>query len=301
MIKYITLFSIAISFLSCSDVQNNSSPLSGVWTRIGDVKFVDGKPTDTTFYGDGKIRGAKGRMIKSYSDENFVWFRYNDKFDSLGVNVGSETAVQGRYQVKNDSLIEYIENVDDKTKVRWADWMNRINSTYTARVIYGDNKYIQFNLRKDGTGNGELWSKTDSFSKNKNPLVGVYTIKNEIRMENFQPVDTTVWRENDKTSIWFSIFSDNYRTTFFQQIRLDSLGNDIWNGSGLLVKYEYDNNTLMEKFDFGTKQPQEAFRGRNSIRESKLDLTSETGFKYRIFGPDRLNGNGTAVFFSRIE
>ena len=94
------------------------------------------------------------------------------------------------------------------------------------------------------------------FSKNKNPLVGVYTIKNEIRMENFQPVDTTVWRENDKTSIWFSIFSDNYRTTFFQQIRLDSLGNDIWNGSGLLVKYEYDNNTLMEKFDFGTKQPQ---------------------------------------------
>ena len=49
---------------------------------------------------------------------------------------------------------------------------------------------------------------------NKNPLIGVYTIKNEIRMENFQPVDTTVWRENDKTSIWFSIFSDNIEQLF---------------------------------------------------------------------------------------
>ena len=301
MIKYITLFSIVISFLSCSNEQNISSPLSGVWTKIGEVKFVDGKPKDTSFYGDGKYRGNKGKMIKTYSDKNFVWFRYNDKLDSLGVNVGAEIAVQGKYQVINDSLIEYIENLDDKTKVRWADWMNEINSTYTAKIIYGDDEYIQFNLRKDGTGNGELWSRTDSFSKNKNPLVGAYTIKNTIRMENFQPKDTAVWMENDKTSIWFSIFSDNYRTTFFQRIRLDSLGKDNWNGSGLLINYEYVNNTLKEKFDFGTKQPQEAFKGRNSIRETKLDLTSETGFIYRTFGPDRLNGNGNAVFFSKIE
>jgi hypothetical protein len=299
--KYIILIFLSITLISCENEQNNSSPISGVWNRIGNVKFIDGKPVDTIFFGDGKIGKNKGRMIKSYSNENFVWFRYNDKLDSLGINVGQETAVQGKYEVKNDTLFEYILNVDDKTKVRWADWMNRINSTYTAKIIYGGDQYIQFNLSNDGTGNGELWSRADSFTKNKNPLVGAYTIKNEIKFENFQPKDTTVWRENDKTSIWFSIFSDNYRTTFFQRIRLDSLGNDNWNGSGLLVKYEYSNNTLNEKFDFGTKQPQQSFKGRNSSRETKLDLSSETGFTYKIFGPDRLNGNGTAVFFTRIE
>ena len=297
------ILTINFLFFSCSNEKNDYSGIEGVWQRIGKVSFSNGKPADTLFYNNklpSQKKMVEGKHFKTFSNEHFVWFRYTDFIDSLGVNIGKENVVQGKYEVKNDSLFETIMNVHDDTKERWAEWRKKNNSVYKAKILVAKESYIQYRVKEDGSGSGELWSKVDTFGEKSNSINGAFTINNRVIFENYKPKDTTIWRENDPDRIWFSIYTDNHRTTFFNQTRIDSLGNDTWKGSGLLMNYQIQKDSIFEEFVYGTKQPQKNFKGK-STRKNIIDLSNYENFIYGRFGKGREDGGGAGMLMSRLD
>ena len=282
MRSIIFVFSITLIF-SCTEQKEALPMLEGVWKRIGTVNFNNGVPSDTVFFEEGKIPNKDGYIegfhFKTYSKKHFIWFRNKIELDSIGNDSGPEMFVQGKYELKNDSLFEYFESWHDSAEKYMK---NRKNMEFKIPVIIDKNRFVQYRINDDGNGKGELWEKYDEFDVNPtNPLVGVWSPVNSVEVdENGQPLEDVFKIEQieNRQIVW--IYSDNYRTNSLQTTILDSLGNDTWEGSSQITEIEIVNDSIIDKFKYGLSQPIRHWTNRNNIRRTTFKILNDSMFLY---------------------
>ena len=152
--KKLTLTTVmALAIVSCTSSETSSKVigLAGVWDRIGTVNYEDGKPKDTLALDD------KFRQVKVYSAEYFMFVSNGEQMDSLGVDQFIGFAGNGKYQVKNDSLIEYMSHGTDN----YLKWIQGGNNVYRVRLSLSENNYTQYWLDSLGNGRGELYKRIE--------------------------------------------------------------------------------------------------------------------------------------------
>ena len=152
--KKLTLTTVmALAIVSCTSPETSSKVigLAGVWDRIGTVNYEDGKPKDTLALDD------KFRQVKVYSAEYFMFVSNGEQMDSLGVDQFIGFAGNGKYQVKNDSLIEYMSHGTDN----YLKWIQGGNNVYRVRLSLSENNYTQYWLDSLGNGRGELYKRIE--------------------------------------------------------------------------------------------------------------------------------------------
>lgn len=292
-IKFIFLFLI---ISSCAK-QSEDLKLEGVWKRIGDISYKNGMPSDTIYYEEGKLpnKGSyiEGYQFKTYSKKHFIWFRNLIELDSIGNDTGSEMFIQGKYELKNDSIFEYFESWHDTAPERLIKRNN-----YSVPVNIDGNRFVQYIINDDGSGRGEIWEKYDEFGVNPtNPLVGAWSIVNSVEVdENGQPKEDIFKVEQRKGFQIVWIYSDNHRTNSLQATILDSLGNDTWKGSSQITKIEVVNDSITDKFKYGLSQPIQHWSNRNNIRSTTFKVLNDSMFLYGM----SIN-RGIRNLYKRIE
>ena len=80
-----------------------------------------------------------------------------EQMDSLGVDQFIGFAGNGKYQVKNDSLIEYMSHGTDN----YLKWIQGGNNVYRVRLSLSENNYTQYWLDSLGNGRGELYKRIE--------------------------------------------------------------------------------------------------------------------------------------------
>ena len=144
---------IALAIVSCTSPETSSKAigLAGVWDRIGTVNYEDGKPKDTLAFDD------KFKQVKVYSAEYFMFVSNGEQMDSLGVDQFIGFAGNGKYEVKNDSLIEYMSHGTDN----YLKWIQGGNNVYRVKLSLSESHYTQYWLDSLGNGRGELYKRME--------------------------------------------------------------------------------------------------------------------------------------------
>ena len=278
---FVSILSLLL-LTSCAK-QKEVTKLEGIWKRIGDVIYEKGVPSDTIFYEEGKLpkKGSyeEGYHFKTFSKKHFIWFRNFIELDSIGDDSGPEMFIQGKYEVKNDTLFEYFESWHDSGE---KFVKSRKSLEFKIPVYVDGNRFVQYMIKDDGSGKGELWEKYDEFDINPtNPLVGVWSPVNRVEVdENGQPtVDIFKIKQiKGRQIVW--IYSDNHRINSLQTTILDSLGNDTWKGSSQITEIEIVNDSIIDKFKYGLSQPIKHWTNRNNIRKTNFKILNDSMFLY---------------------
>ena len=153
MKKILIISVMALAILSCTSPKAASTTLSlqGVWDRMGTISFENGKAIDT-FPFDGK-----SKQVKFFSAEHFIFVSNGERLDSLGVDQNIGFAGNGKYEVKNDSLFEYMSHGTDNY-LRWIEGTDKI---YKVKINLSENHYTQYWLDSLGNGRGELYERME--------------------------------------------------------------------------------------------------------------------------------------------
>ena len=153
MKKLILTAVIALAIISCAPPETSSKAigLTGVWDRIGTVNYEDGKPKDTLAF------DAKFKQVKVYSAGYFMFVSNGEQMDSLGVDQFIGFAGNGKYEVKNDSLIEYMSHGTDN----YLKWTQGGNNVYRVKLSLSESHYSQYWLDSLGKGRGELYKRIE--------------------------------------------------------------------------------------------------------------------------------------------
>jgi hypothetical protein len=77
--------------------------------------------------------------------------------DSLGVDRNIGFAGNGTYEVKNDSLFEYMSFGTDN----YLKWIEGGDKTYRVKISLSENHYTQYGLDSLGKGMGELYKRVE--------------------------------------------------------------------------------------------------------------------------------------------
>tara|TARA_B100000575_G_scaffold109192_1_gene86964 strand:+ start:55621 stop:56526 length:906 start_codon:yes stop_codon:yes gene_type:complete len=294
----ITVFSIALIF-SCAEQKNTLPTLEGVWKRIGQVKFENSMPIDTIFYPKDSItntrtgKNSPGTRYKIYGGGHSIWFTGALKKDSLGLfsipngNFGKTT-----FSFTKDSIFESFNFWHDRNDGNsWVKNMKDGEIHYKAKYIFDGNRYLQYGLRKDGTGGGELYERIGDYNINPTKLTGNWKRDYHVSVSNKKIGDTTRRDESFKSgNAAFLSFADNKRFVAYNIKYLDSLGNDIFPGRALLSDYEIRGDSLFEKIILRTD-----LKFTNTERVRKIDISGDV---LKIFNINA-EGNGRIVHFNR--
>jgi hypothetical protein len=122
---------VALAIHACAPPQTASKTLGlqGVWNRIGTINYEDGKPKDTVLF------DVKSKQLKFYTTENFMFVANGEWLDSLGVDRNIGFAGNGTYEVKNDSLFEYMSFGTDN----YLKWIEGGDKTYRVKISLSEN------------------------------------------------------------------------------------------------------------------------------------------------------------------
>ena len=144
---------VALAIHACAPPQTASKTLGlqGVWNRIGTINYEDGKPKDTVLF------DVKSKQLKFYTTENFMFVANGEWLDSLGVYRNIGFAGNGTYEVKNDSLFEYMSFGTDN----YLKWIEGGDKTYRVKISLSENHYTQYGLDSLGKGMGELYKRVE--------------------------------------------------------------------------------------------------------------------------------------------
>ncbi len=294
----ITVFSIALIF-SCAEQKNTLPTLEGVWKRIGQVKFENSMPIDTIFYPKDSItntrtgKNSPGTRYKIYGGGHSIWFTGAYKKDSLGLfsipngNFGKTT-----FSFTKDSIFESFNFWHD----RWdgSSYTNKMKDGeihYKAKYIFDGNRYVQYGLRKNGTGGGELYERIDDYNVNPTKLTGNWSRDYVVRISKNEIVDTLRYDYSFKSGYaGFLSFADNKRIWAYNSKYLDSLGNDRFPGRALLSDYEVRGDTLVDKLILRT--------GNFSLGEKRTRKYEIDGDVFKLYNINA-EGNGRIVHFNR--
>lgn len=153
MNKLIITTLLALAIHACAPPQTSSKTLGlqGVWNRIGTINYEDGKPKDTVPF------DVKSKQLKFYTTENFMFVANGEWLDSLGVDRNIGFAGNGTYEVKNDSLFEYMSFGTDN----YLKWIEGGDRTYRVKISLSENHYTQYGLDSLGKGMGELYKRVE--------------------------------------------------------------------------------------------------------------------------------------------
>ena len=153
MKKIILIAVTALAIISCAppEILSKTVGLTGVWDRIGTIKYEDGKPKDTLAF------DTKFKQVKVYSDGYFMFVSNGEQMDSLGVDQFIGFAGNGKYEVKNDSLIEYMRHGTDN----YLKWIQGGNNVYGVNLSLSESHYTQYWLDSLGKGMGEHYKRIE--------------------------------------------------------------------------------------------------------------------------------------------
>ena len=162
---------------------------------------------------------------------------------------------------------------------------------YKAKYIFDGNRYVQYGLRKDGTGLGELYERIDDYNINPTKLTGNWKRDYHVSVSNKKIGDTTRRDESFKSgNAAFLSFADNKRFVAYNIKYLDSLGNDIFPGRALLADYEIRGDSLFDKIILRDDRKLTDYE-----RARKIDISGDVLKVFNING----EGNGRIVHFNR--
>ena len=297
--RVITIMFLTALVFSCAEQKESLPKLEGVWKRIGQVNFENSMPSDTIFYPNDSITNIRtgenfpGNRYKIYAGGHSIWFTGTSKRDSLGLfsipngNFGKTT-----FSYTKDSIFESFNFWHDRNDGNsWTNKMKDGEIHYKAKYIFDGNRYVQYNLRKNGTGGGELYERIGDYNINPTELTGNWKRDYHVSFSNNKIVDTTRWDDSFKSGYGsFLSFADNMRIGAFNVKYLDSLGNDRFPGRALLSDYEIRGDTLFDKVILRTDR-----KFTNSERARKIDITGDV---MKIFNVNN-EGNGRIVHLNR--
>ena len=162
---------------------------------------------------------------------------------------------------------------------------------YKAKYIFDGNRYVQYGLRKDGTGGGELYERIDDYNINPTKLTGNWKRDYHVSVSKNKIGDTIRRDESFKSGNGaFLSFADNKRFVAYNYKYLDSLGNDIFPGRALLADYEIRGDSLVDKIILRSDRKLTDFE-----RARKIDISGDVLKVFNING----EGNGRIVHFNR--
>ena len=297
--RLITVFFSLSLILSCSKPNEVLPKLEGVWKKIGHVNFKNSMPSDTIFYPNDSITSTKsgknspGVRYKIYGGGHSIWFTGAYKRDSLGsFSIPNGNFGKTTFSYTKDSIFESFNFWHD----RWdgSSYVNKMKDGeihYRAKYIFDGNRYVQYGLRKNGTGGGELYERIDDYNTNPTKLTGNWKRDYHVSISNNKIGDTTRWDYSFKSGFGgFVSYADKKRIGAINVKYFDSLGNDRFPGRALLTDYEIRGDSLAEKIILRTDR-----KFTNSERVRKIDITGDV---LKIFNINA-EGNGRIVHFNR--
>jgi hypothetical protein len=153
MKKILLLHTIALTLLSCAPQNSASEPVSleGVWDRIGTIVYEGGAPKDTV------ALQPLSKQVKFYSANHFIFVGNGENLDSLGVDKNIGFSGNGTYEVKNDSLFEYMKHGTDN----YLKWIANGNKIFTAKISLSEDYFTQYQIDSLGNGMGEFYQKLE--------------------------------------------------------------------------------------------------------------------------------------------
>ena len=297
--RFITIIFLIVLAFSCAEQKEVLPKLEGVWKRIGQVNFENSMPSDTIFYPNDSITNVRtgenspGTRYKIYAEGHSIWFTGTSKRDSLGsFSIPNGNFAKTTFSYTKDSIFESFNFWHDRNDgTNWTNKMKDGEIHYKAKYIFDGDRYVQYNLRKNGTGGGELYERIGDYNINPTELTGNWKRDYHVNFSNNKIVDTTLLDYSFKSGYGgFISFADNMRIVAFNGKYLDSLGNDRFPGRALLFDYEIRGDSLFDKVILRTDR-----KFTNSERARKIDMTGDV---LKIFNVNN-KGNGRIVHFKR--
>ena len=294
----IIVFSITLIF-SCAEQQDALPMLEGVWKRIGHVKFENRMPSDTIFYPTDSITNIRtgkkspGTRYKIYGGGHSIWFTGAYKKDSLGsFSIPNGNFGKTTFSYTKDSIFESFNFWHDRNDGNsWVKKMKDGEIHYKAKYIFDGNRYVQYGLRKDGTGGGELYERIDDYNINPTKLTGNWKRDYHVSVSKNKIGDTIRRDESFKSGNGgFLSFADDKRLVAYNIKYLDSLGNDRFPGRAMLIDYEIRGDSLFDKIILRDDRKLTDFE-----RARKIDISGDV---LKIFNLNA-EGNGRIVHFNR--
>ena len=297
--RFITSISLLALIFSCAEKKEVLPNLEGVWKRIGHVKFENSMPSDTIFYPNDSITNTRtgknipGTRYKIYGGGHSIWFTGAFKSDSLGsFSIPNHNFGKTTFSFSKDSIFESFNFWHDRNDGNsWTNKMRDGEIHYKAKYIFDGNRYVQYGLRKNGTGGGELYERIDDFNVNPTKLTGNWSRDYVVRISKNEIVDTLRYDYSFKSGYaGFLSFADKKRIWAYNSKYLDSLGNDRFPGRALLSDYEIRGDTLFDKFILTT--------GNFSLGEKRIRKYEIDGDVFKLYNINA-EGNGRIVHFNR--
>lgn len=294
----IIVFSITLIF-SCAEQKNSLPILEGVWKRIGHVKFENRMPSDTIFYPTDSItnirtgKNSPGTRYKIYGGGHSIWFTGAYRKDSLGsFSIPNGNFGKTTFSYTKDSIFESFNFWHDRLDGNsWVKKMKDGEIHYKAKYIFDGNRYVQYGLRKDGTGGGELYERIDDYNINPTKLTGNWKRDYNVNVSKNKIGDTIRRDESFKSGNGhFLSFADDKRLVAYNLKYLDSLGNDRFPGIAMLIDYEIRGDSLFDKIILRDDRKLTDFE-----RARKIDISGDV---LKIFNLNA-EGNGRIVHFNR--
>ena len=316
MKKLLPISLLLLTFLnSCSDSNPpmQSNPLSGIWVQIGRINIKDGKFNDTVFWKKIASERPKVKYIgQGLGNLNTLWFRSQRRKDSTDATTSSdgeyfynEFYVVSKIETKKDSFFSFPTNfyhdLGRKNK-RYIEFLDTNQKEgYKSKFLIDGDHYSQYRINDDGTGRGELWKRLDHVGKNPTLLTGVFERFSRVFYNADGTIQDSVSVVSSDESHNFFMFGDKMMARVANAKFLDDNGIDQQQGQALLVNYNINNDSLVEKIVFGTRRFQDPDNMPYSWTGTRRSQAFSIDQKYFTLTQSRSSGTKNVQYFKKIE
>ena len=269
MKKLLLLVAIAL-FISCGGEQkisndefSNISSIEGFYNRIGTIQIVKGVPVDTIFFDEVESE-VKPRQVKAYASGHFAWINnlpvskeIKDRYKNLPWKSGAGGF--GTYSFNEEGEVNMYETLTNLagSSVTWeGEWIDNVREEGGNKLEFKaslkDNIYSQLMENNSPTEDWQFTEYAELFEKmdedEATEIDGVWKHIANVRYINGVAIDTTALPEGlDDHKIFHK---GNVIVNFDYTLAKSDDPN--WGGAALAGNYSYNDNKLIETFNFST-------------------------------------------------
>ena len=157
--RFLSLFLLSALLISCTQQQESTNPIKGVWKMVGGIKYENNKPVDTLSWDAFGL--SEGFQTKIFTDQFMMFVGNNIQKDSVtgeDINYG-QAGFANSYSFQNGILTEYNVDGTDNFQGWKKDAPNKDSEgrwIAKFRIDIGPNHYSQYPADYDG---GDGWAE----------------------------------------------------------------------------------------------------------------------------------------------